>query len=185
MQHVQTSFADTALVPESKILRTPSLAEFQQKAGDSYDAAFLSRDLSKLQETRLAFIKLMEGKNKLRIQAYAFGGTPNYQGSFGTLIDAELHAMLQTYYEIHNTTAMRILIISELNKPLHSDPDDILNCNWGSLGSGIETKNGFEYPQEGHWNFIKSGTQHISHPDIKTEKVTTAVFDNENNLDLF
>lgn len=169
----------------SQIYKTRSKAAFLQNAGQGYPFSYLQRSAAELSAIHHGFSRIIAEAGEQNFQVFmSQDGRPLINDFRNVLkIDAaakhELEDMVTSYHAITGAHTMRAEIRKAFYRPSHPHSYAVLNSNWGSVGTGVETETGAEYAQEADLAFIGRNVMHFSHPDSGKGKITVAVFESE------
>lgn len=148
--------------------------------------SYWHRDADAIEETRRAFLELMNGHGNINLPASVFSHNRASYGignvGFPEIIDDELKAMLLTYHQITGAQTMRLEIQNGMEKDDHTHHYAVLNCNWGAPGTGFKTDNGIEHSPEGAWTFTPAGVSHFSFTGQQDLRSTVIIFETEPDL---
>ncbi|MEZ5815251.1 MAG: hypothetical protein R3E13_11135 [Alphaproteobacteria bacterium] len=167
--------------PKTSLLKVQTLKEFVTAA---HIPSFWARDAKTIEKTREAFLEFMKDcHNGINVSAYVTvdgNAHHNLLQNLPEIIDHEIKAMIMTYHNMHGANIMRIEIGNNLTRESHTHNFNVLNCNWGDLGTGFwKTNHTPVYVPEGMWTNIPVGTEHFSYIQKNKLRSTIAIFEDQ------
>lgn len=158
-------------------LETESVSAFLACTKTGYQSAILERNLDILVRVKSALTALVSERGELDIlvpESDKVVYIPKMH--LDTALQEELNFMLAVSRATSGHGIKRLQIKQAFFRPTHPHRFSVINSNWNSRGTKIETASTSKIAGEGDLAFIGGGVLHSSHADLRTNKVTVAIF---------